>query len=170
MLRPRRAPTAVPPRTVAGAVAVVCLLTGCAVVHKGDVQPGDVEKKAHTLVQQTLTAIRPVAGNAKATVVDQKWTRCSTEEPGQHRFDYSIGVSTTVPAAKAKAALAAVRAEYKRRGYRIDYVPHPDTSVAGSIPKANWFFGVDIRGTTSLRVDVDSDCVFTRHDPEVKRS
>jgi hypothetical protein len=154
-------------RTAALALTGI-LLSGCAVVHKGDVQPGDVEKKAHTLVQQTLTAIRPVTGSARTKVFDQGWTRCSTEEPGEHRFDYTYFVTVPVAGTRMRNVVTAARADFRRRGYTDEYVPQPDTGAVAAPPKSNWRITVDAGKGATVLLGVDSDCVFTRHDPEVK--
>ncbi|WP_037910721.1 hypothetical protein [Actinacidiphila yeochonensis] len=148
------------------AVALLVLTSGCAAVHQGDVQPADVEKKGHAFVQQTLAAIGSVTATPRTAVFDEGWTKCATETPGQHRFDYSYAVRADVPAAKVKAALSAVKAEYLRHSYTLEYLPHPESGVSATLPKSNWHFGVDASGTTTLSVSVDSDCVFTRHAPK----
>ncbi|BBA98028.1 hypothetical protein RVR_4054 [Actinacidiphila reveromycinica] len=149
-----------------GAVTLLLTLTtACGVAHKGDVQPDAVEKQAHTFTTQTLDALRSTIGAPTTTTYENKWTKCATETPGQHRFEYVYAVTIPVPTSKAKPALAAARADFTRRGYTLAYVPNPSSGAGATPPKTKWIINLNVR-TTSFLLYVDSDCVFTRHDPK----
>jgi hypothetical protein len=148
------------------AAVLLVLAGGCAAVHKGDVQPADVESKGHALVRQTLAAIRPVTGTAKTTVFDQGWTRCATETPGQHRFDYTFFVHVAVPGSKVRSVVAAARADFARRGYTDEYVPEAATGAVAAPPKSTWRIDIGADKGATVLLGVDSECVFTRHDPK----
>ncbi|WP_037910724.1 hypothetical protein [Actinacidiphila yeochonensis] len=161
---PRTAGTAT--AALVAAVALLVLTSGCAAVHQGDVQPTDVEKKGHVFVQQTLAAIRPVTGTAKTTVYDQGWTQCATETPGQHRFEYTFFVDVAVPKSKLGSVVTAARADFAHRGYTNEYVPEPATGAVAAPPKSEWRINVGAGEGATVLLGVDSDCVFTRHDPK----
>ncbi|WP_037910726.1 hypothetical protein [Actinacidiphila yeochonensis] len=162
---PRTAGTAAP-AALAAAVALLVLTSGCAAVHQGDVQPTDVEKKADALIERTVAALRPVTGTTKATVYDRRWTRCSTETPGQHRFDYVYGLSLAVPQAKAAAVMRAANAFFAKRGYRVGYSDAPDKRTSADLSKSHESIGLGVQNAGHIAVLYDSDCVFTRHDPK----
>lgn len=149
------------------AALLLTLTTACSAVHKGDVQPDAVEKKAHTFAEETLAALHPTLGTPRTTTYENRWTKCATETPGQHRFEYVYAVTIPVPQAKAKPALAAARADFTRRGYTLAYVPNPNSGAGATPPKTKWNINLNVR-TTSFLLYIDSGCVFTEHDPKTK--
>lgn len=152
---------------VTGLVALMAVGCGGGAVHKGDVSPESVEKKAHTMAQRTADAIRPAAGPAAPTVDRAEWQQCTTETPGVHRFEYTYVLKVDVPQERSKAVLEAARAHFTKEGYDLD-VPDPKTPrVSAREAHSSWWVGVgESTGAASMFISVDSDCVFTSHDPK----
>jgi hypothetical protein len=140
-------------------------------MNDGNVSPDSVEKKAHTLAQQTLDAIRPVIGSAGTSVGVSTWEKCSTETPGQHRFDYRYVLNLDVPQERSKAVMDAARAHFTKEGYVAD-VPNPKSPRVGATdPHSSWWIGVGVsNGNASMFISIDSKCVFTTHDPPTNGS
>lgn len=152
---------------IAGAASAALVATGCGSVLKhGDVSPGSVEQKAHTLTQQTLDALRPVIGSAGTSVNVSRWEKCSTETPGQHRFDYRYVLDLDVPAARSKAVMDAAQAHFRKLGYLSDVQIPNSRRVGATEAHSSWWVGVgESNGNVSMFISVDSKCVFTTHDP-----
>jgi len=152
-------------RTIA--VAATLVVTGCGSVLKhGDVSPPSAERKARTLTQQTLDALRPVIGSAGTSVALSKWEQCTTETPGQHRFDYRYVLTLDVPVARSKAVMDAARAHFTEQGYLPDIPVAHSTRVGATEAHSSWWLGVGVsHGNASMFISVDSKCVFTTHDP-----
>ncbi|SEN24359.1 hypothetical protein [Actinacidiphila rubida] len=133
---------------------------------KGSVSPDSVEQKARTLAQRTLDSIRPVIGSAGTSVGRTQWQKCTTDTPGQHRFDYSYQVTLDVPEEGSKAVMDAAEAHFAKEGYVPD-LPDPKTPRVGAKdPHSSWWVGVGVaNGDASMFISVDSACVFTTHDP-----
>ncbi|MBY8882977.1 hypothetical protein [Actinacidiphila acidipaludis] len=150
-------------KRAATAALLALLATGCG---DGNVSPSSVQQKAHTLSQQTLDALRPVIGSAGTSVALSEWEQCTTETPGQHRFDYRYVLTLHVPAAQSKAVMDAARAHFKEQGYVPD-IPIPNsTRVGATEAHSSWWVGVGVsNGSASMFISVDSKCVFTTHDP-----
>ncbi|MFJ2959417.1 hypothetical protein [Streptomyces sp. NPDC087270] len=147
---------------------LLSLTSACGAVDKGDVQPDAVEKKAHTLTQQTLDAIHPSTGAAPTSVYSDRWSKCTTETPGQHRFEYDYILKLTVAPNQVKPAITAAHAYFAKEGYKSDYTPYPDRHAGATIPKSTWTVALGLSTSKVLLLEVDSDCVFTRHDPKTK--
>ena len=148
------------------AAVLLVLAGGCAAIHKGDVQPADVEKKADTLVRQTVAAVRPATGTTKATARDRRWTPCATETPGQHRFEYVYSLSLAVPQAKAAAVMHAANTFFTGRGYKVEYSDAPAKHTTAELSKSHENIGLGVQNAAHIAVTYDSECVFTRHDPK----
>jgi hypothetical protein len=154
------------------AVAATLAATGCGSALKhGDVSPDSVEQKARTLTRQTLDAIRPVIGSARTSAEPGTWEQCSTDTPGQHRFEYSYVVDLAVPREQSDAVLTAAKAHFAKEGYRPG-VPDPKARrVTATEAHSSWWIGVGVsNGNASMFISVDSDCVFTTHDPPTKEA
>ncbi|WP_329368107.1 hypothetical protein OG896_22675 [Streptomyces sp. NBC_00669] len=153
----------------AGATALLLTLTtACGAAHQGDVQPDAVEKKAHTLTQQTLDALHSTIGTPKTTIYSDAWSKCTTETPGQHRFEYDYALKLVVSRSQVQPAVAAARAYFARQHYEPHYTSAPDLHAGATLPKSSWTVDLSRDTTTTVVVDADSDCVFTRHDPSTK--
>jgi hypothetical protein len=148
-------------RTVA--VAATLIATGCGSDH-GNVSPSSVEQKARTLTQQALDALRPVVGSVRTSVDRSRWQQCTTDTPGQHRFDYSYILDLDVPEEQSQAVMATAKAHFTREGFVPD-LPDPKTPrVTATDAHSSWQIGVG-SSDGSLFISVDSNCVFTTHDP-----
>jgi hypothetical protein len=154
----------------AAAVAVVAMAAaGCGGgggVKNGNVTPDSVEKKAHTLAQQTLDAVRPVAGSADTSVDRDTWQKCTTETPGQHRFEYIYTLKLGVPRSRSKAVLDAAKAYFAKQGYVLDPSDGKNTRAGATLPKSTWTVRLGIKDSSTMVIQADSDCVFTTHDPK----
>lgn len=148
---------------------LLTLTTACSAVHKGDVQPDAVQTKAHTLVQQALSALHPTIGTPKTSTYKDKWTRCATETPGQHRFDYTYALALSVPQAQSKAIMQAANAYFTKQGYSVNYSDAPDKRTTADLPKSTWDVGLGVQNAQSTVLEAESGCVFTRHDPKTVR-
>lgn len=156
---------------VARRAAVTCLMAltavGCGgAVHKGDVSPDAVEKKAHVLARQALAAIRPAAGSGAATVGSAQWAQCTTETPGTHRFEYTYVLNVAVPEAQAKAVMAAATTYFTRQGYDLDPSDGLGRRAGATLPKSTWTVRLGVKDSSTIVIQADSDCVFTSHDPK----
>lgn len=133
-------------------------------MNDGNVSPDSVEQKARTLTQQTLDAIRPVIGSAGTSIDRSRWQQCTTDTPGQHRFDYSYILDLDVPQDQSKPVMDAAKAHFTKEGYVAD-VPDPKTPrVTATEAHSSWQIGVGVSNGTMF-ISVDSNCVFTTHDP-----
>ncbi|MEW1863618.1 hypothetical protein AB0399_25160 [Streptomyces sp. NPDC088194] len=150
------------------AALLLTLTSACGAAHSGDVQPDAVEKKARTLLQQTLDALHPTVGTPGTTAYSDRWTQCATETPGQHRFRYVYGLALAVPQAKAKAVMRAANAYFTKQGYTVNYSDAPDKRTTAGLPKSEWTVGLGVQSAESIVLEVNSGCVFTRHDPKTK--
>lgn len=135
-------------------------------MHKGDVAPDAVEKKAHTLAQQALAAIRPAAGSGPATVGSARWDQCTTETPGTHRFEYTYVLNVEVPEAQAKAVMAAATSYFTQQGYDLDPSDGQGRRAGATLPKSTWTVRLGVKDSSTIVIQADSDCVFTSHDPK----
>ena len=161
-------------RTAKGAAAAALLavaVAGCGgTVSGGDVSPSSVEQKADTLTRQAFDAIRPATGGTRAAGAvpagDGTWRKCTTETPGEHRFQYTYTRQLTVPQERTQAVLEAARAHFAQQGYRAD-LPDPQNPRAGARdPHSSWWVAVgSTKGTGTMFVTADSGCVFTTDDP-----
>jgi hypothetical protein len=157
----------------AAAVAVVAMAAaGCGGgggggVKNGNVTPDSVEKKAHTLAQQTLDAVRPVIGSAAASVDDKAWQQCTAGTPGQHLFEYTYILKLDVPQEQSKAVMDAAKAHFTKEGYVAD-LPDPKTPQVGATEAHSWWWiGVGVsNGNASMFISIDSNCVFTSGVPK----
>jgi len=154
---------------IGAAVAGLLVLAaaGCWVIVKhGDVSPNSVETKAHTLTQQTLDALRPVIGSANTSVDRSEWQQCTTETPGQHRFDYTYTLDLTVPQDQSKAVMDTANAYFTKEGYVADLPDPKNPRVGATEAHSSWWIGVGVStGNASMYISIDSNCVFTTHDP-----
>ena len=157
---------------VVALVALALAAAGCGGgVNDGNVSPSSVEKKAQTLSQQTLDALRPVIGSARTSVDRDGWEKCTTETPGQHRFEYRYIMKLDVPRDQSKAAVDAARADFTKRGYRVDVADPKNPRVGAMEAHSSWWIGVGAsQSTTSMFISVESSCVFTTHDPKTTTS
>ena len=151
-------------RLVSAAASVLAMLAagGCG---GGGTSPASVEKKASTLTQQTLDAIRPDIGPATTSVDHQGWKSCGTETPGDHEFEYTYILKLNVPVQKSKAVMAAAKAHFAKEGY----VPDPPQSARAGATEAHstWWVAVGVdNGNKSMFISIDSGCVSTSHDPK----
>jgi hypothetical protein len=149
------------------AALLVLAAAGCGGgMNDGNVSPDSVEKKAHMLAQQTLDAIRPEIGSADTSVDLSSWEQCTTDTPGQHRFDYRYVLNLDVPQERSKAVMDAARAHFTKEGYVAD-VPNPKNPRVGATEAhSSWWIGVGVsNGNASMFISIDSRCVFTTHDP-----
>lgn len=151
-------------RLVSAAASVLVMLAagGCG---GGGTSPASVEKKASTLTQQTLDAIRPDIDPATTSVEHQGWEQCSTETPGDHRFDYTYILKLDVVVQDPKAVLAAAKAHFAKEGY----LPNPPQTGRVSARGAHSTWGVAVgvdNGNKSMFISIDSGCVSTSHDPK----
>ncbi|WP_328465316.1 hypothetical protein [Streptomyces sp. NBC_00448] len=156
------------PAAARATALLLTLTTACGAAHQGDVQPDAVEKKAHTLTQQTLDALHPTLGTPRTTTYENKWTQCATETPGQHRFQYVYGLALAVPEGKSKAVMQAANAHFASQGYSVNYSDAPGKRTTADLPKSEWSVGLGVQNAESIVLEADSDCVFTRHDPSTK--
>jgi hypothetical protein len=148
-----------------GALMVLVTAACGGSVNDGNVSPDSVEKKADTLTQQTLDAVRPVIGSATTSVEHQGWVRCSTETPGDHRFDYTYILKLDVLVQNPKAVLAAAKAHFVKEGY----LPNPPQTGRVSARGAHSTWGVAVGvddDNKSMFISIDSGCVSTSHDPK----
>ncbi|MFJ2631288.1 hypothetical protein ACIQCJ_22965 [Streptomyces sp. NPDC093221] len=152
-------------KSAAVGTLMVLAATGCGgAMNNGNVSPDSVEKKAHTLTQQALDALTPVIGSADTSVEHQGWKQCSTETPGNHRFEYTYILKLDVLVQDPEAALAAAKAHFAKEGY----LPGPPQTDRVSASEAHSTWGVAVGvddDKKSMFISVDSDCVFTTHDP-----
>ncbi|WP_435133642.1 hypothetical protein [Actinacidiphila sp. bgisy144] len=158
-------------RTRKSAAAVIAVLAmaaaGCGgSVSHGKESPDAVEKKARSLAQQTLDAVRGAAGSAGTSAGGSTWGKCATETPGQHRFEFRYTLKLDVGEEKSTAVMAAAKAHFVKQGYDLD-LPDPKTDrVGGTEPDSSWWVGVGVNSDDdAMFISVDSDCVTTSHDP-----
>jgi hypothetical protein len=157
-------------RHAAATVLVALAAVGCGgVVEKGDVSPDTVEKKAHTLAQQTLEAIRPVAGSGPASIGSAEWDQCKTETPGAHRYEYTYVLNVKVPQTQAKAVMDAAKDYFAKKGYELDPPDAEGKRAGAALPKSTWTVRLGVKDSSTIVIQADSDCVFTTHDPPTKR-
>jgi hypothetical protein len=154
--------------TSAAVIALVALAAaGCGGgMNDGNVSPDSVQKKAHTLTQQTLDALRAVIGSADTSVDRSAWQKCTTETPGQHRFQYTYTLNLSVPQDRSKAVMDAARAHFTNERYVVDPPDPGNPRVGATEAHSSWWIGVGVsNGNTSMFISTDSGCVFTSHDP-----
>lgn len=146
--------------SAAASVLVMLIVGGCG----GGTSPASVEKKAHTLAQQALDAIRPDLGPATTSVEHQGWKSCGTETPGDHEFEYMYILKLDVLVQNPTAVLAAAKAHFVQQGY----LPNPPQTGRVSARGAHSTWGVAVGvddGNKSMFISIDSHCVSTSHDP-----
>jgi hypothetical protein len=149
---------------VAAVAALAAATSGCG---SDGTDPKSVEKKAQTLVQQTLEAVRPAIGSAATSVKESRWKKCSTETPGVNRFIYDYTLKVDVPKDRSQPVMDATKAHFTKSGYTPD-LPDPGTARVGAkLPKTNWWVGVGVQDDASMFISVDSGCVSTSSDPHV---
>lgn len=155
--------------TSALATAVLAMAAaGCGgIMNHGSTSPSSVEKKGHTLTQQTLDAIRPALGSAGTSVDRAGWHKCDTETPGQHRFEYTSTLRVDVPEAQSEQVIAAARAHFEKEGYSLDAPDPQGAQVAATDKNSPWRVGVGVNNDKkSMFLSVDSGCVGVSHDPK----
>jgi hypothetical protein len=153
-------------KSAAAAAVVALAAAGCGGgVNDGSVSPSSVEKKAHTLTQQTLDAIRPVTGSADTSVDRSAWQKCTTETPGQHRFQYTYTMNLAIPQDRSKAVMDAAKAHFTRQGYALDPSDGTNTRAGATLPKSTWTVRLGVKDSSTMVIRAGSDCVFTTHDP-----
>jgi hypothetical protein len=158
-------------KSAAAAALVVLAAAGCGGgMNDGNVSPDSVEKKARTLTQQTLDAIRPVVGSAAASVDRGAWQQCTTETPGQHRFEFTYTIDLAVPRDRSTAVMDAAKAHFTNQGYALDPPDGENTRVGATLPKSTWTVGLGVKDSSTIVIEADSDCVFTTHDPPTTES
>ncbi|MGV4988708.1 hypothetical protein ACVB8X_37635 [Streptomyces sp. NRAIS4] len=151
----------------AAAVVALAATAGCGGLGVGGSDPKSVVKKAQSLAQQTLEAIRPAIGSAAASVDRSGWEKCSTETPGVHRFIYDYVLKVDVSKDKSQRVLDAAKAHFAKAGYRPN-VPDPKMArVGGRPPKSNWWVAVGVQDESSMFISIGSDCIPTSSDPKV---
>lgn len=139
-------------------------------MNDGNVSPDSVEKKAHTLAQQTLDALRPVIGSAETSVDRRAWQQCTTETPGQHRFQYTYTLNLAVSQDRSKAVMDAAKAHFTQQGYALDPSAGKNTRAGATLPKSTWTVGLGVKDSSTIVIQAESDCVFTTHDPKTTGS
>ncbi|MGW1282759.1 hypothetical protein ACWD4N_03345 [Streptomyces sp. NPDC002586] len=151
----------------AAAVAALTATAGCGGAGVGGTDPKSVVKKAKSLEQETLEAIRPNIGSAATSVDSSRWSKCSTETPGVHRFAYAYVLKVDVPKATSQPVMDAAKTHFTKAGYTLD-IPDPKMArVGGTLPKSNWWVGVGVQDDSSMFISIDSDCIPTSSDPKV---
>lgn len=146
------------------AVAALAVTTGCG-GPGGDTDPGSVVKKAQSLAQETLDAVRPAAGSAATSVEGGSWEKCPSEEPGPDRFSYDYGLRLDVPKDSSRRVLDAAKAHFVKAGYTLD-APDPKVArVGGTLPKSQWWVGVGVQNASSMFISTGSGCVPLSADP-----
>ena len=135
-------------------------------MNAGNVTPDSVEQKAHTLTRQTLDAIRPAIGTAAHTGAERgRWEACTTETPGQHRFQYTYTVDVAVPENASAAVMTAARAHFTEMGYLLDPSDGTGRRAGATLPKSTWTVRLGVKDASTTVIETGSDCVFTTHDP-----
>lgn len=134
-------------------------------MNDGKVSPDSVEKKARTLVQQTMDAVRAVVGPDAASVGHGTWQQCTTETPGQHRFEFTYTIELAVPQGRSSAVMDAAKDHFTEQGYALDPPEEGNTRVGATLPKSTWTVGLGVKDSSTTVIEADSDCVFTTHDP-----
>ncbi|MGW1290561.1 hypothetical protein ACWD4N_45050, partial [Streptomyces sp. NPDC002586] len=129
----------------AASVAVLVAIAGCGGSGFGGTDPKSVVKKAQALAQVTLQAVRPAIGSAATSVDSSRWSKCSTETPGVHRFSYAYVLKVDVPKDASQPVMDAAKAHFAKVGYTLD-IPEPKMArVGGTLPKSNWWVGVGVQ-------------------------
>ncbi|MFE9452676.1 hypothetical protein [Streptomyces sp. NPDC006739] len=150
----------------AAAVAALAATAGCGGAGIVGTDPKSVIKKAQTLAQETLDAIRPTLGSAATSVDSSGWHKCTTETPGVHRFTYDYVLKIDVPKAASGPVMDAAKAHFTKSGYSPD-LPDPGTARVGArLPKGEWWVGVGVQDESSMFISIDSGCVPTSSDPK----
>ena len=152
---------------VVALAAVGCGGKGSGAVKDGNVTPASVEQKARTLTQQTLDAIRPVIGSARTSVTGNEWQQCTTETPGQHRFQHTYTLKLDVPKDQSKAVMDAAKGYFTKEGYLLDPSDGENTRAGATLPKSTWTVRLGVKDISTMVLQAGSDCVFTTHDPPV---
>ncbi|MFR9789721.1 hypothetical protein ACL07V_13775 [Streptomyces sp. MB22_4] len=149
---------------MAVALAVPAMTTGCG-GPGGGTDPTSVVKKAQSLAQETLDAVRPTAGSAATSVEGGGWEKCPAGEPGPDRFSYSYGLRLDVPKDASRPVLDAAKAHFVEAGYTLDA---PDSTVArvgGTLPRSHWWVGVGVQNESSMFISTGSGCLPMSSDP-----
>lgn len=152
----------------AAAVVALAATAGCGGSEGvGGTDPKSVVKKAQTLAQETLEAIRPTIGSAATSLKRSGWKKCSTETPGVHRFTYDYVLKVDVRKDASQPVMDAAKAHFAKAGYTPD-VPDPKTARVGAeLPKGDWWVGVGVQDESSMFISISSGCVPTSSDPKV---
>ncbi|MER6384200.1 hypothetical protein [Streptomyces sp. NPDC001250] len=151
----------------AAAVAALAATAGCGGPGFGGTDPKSVVERAQSLAQETLEAVRPTIGSATASVDSSRWSKCSTETPGVHRFSYAYVLKVNVRKDASQPVMDAAKAYFAKAGYRLD-IPDPRMArVGGALPKSHWWVGVGVQDKSFMFISIDSGCVFTSSDPKV---
>jgi hypothetical protein len=137
------------------------LLSGCSSV-SGD-SPKSVEDDAGKMVTDSLGALTPAVTQ---TVRTSKWSPCSEETPGVHRFEYQRVVDFDVASADAQRAIDQIKAEWGKKGYTAKPQAPGDPRVS-ALGKGDWtlLVGVETDGS-QMFITVDSGCVNVSSDPK----
>ncbi len=130
----------------------------------GRESPDAVEKKARSLAQQTLDAVRGAADVASTSVARNAWLSCPEETPGQHRYEYVYTLNVGVPQSRTEAALAAAKAHFKKLGYTVD--PPEEGRAGATLPNSNWTVALGVKDDSTIVIQADTDCVSTSHSPQ----
>ncbi|MFE9454887.1 hypothetical protein [Streptomyces sp. NPDC006739] len=149
------------------ALVALAATAGCGGLGIGGSDPTSVVKKAQSLAQQTLEAVRPAIGSGAASVDRSGWEKCSTETPGVHRFTYDYVLTVDVPKDKSQRVLDAAKAHFAKAGYGPD-LPDPKMArVGGTLPKSNWWVGVGVQDKSTMFISIGSGCTPTSSDPKI---
>ncbi|MEW2622202.1 hypothetical protein [Streptomyces sp. NPDC048106] len=147
------------------AVAALAVTTGCGGSGGDGKDPQSVVKKARSLAQETLEAVRPAIGSADTSVDGGSWEKCPTEAPGPDRFSYGYGLRLDVPKAASRPVLDAAKAHFVKAGYTLD-APDPNAArVGGKLPQSEWWAGVGVQNESSMFISIGSGCVPMSSDP-----
>ena len=142
--------------------ALALSLTACSA--PGGSSPTSTEDKAAKFASDSLTGVSP----APAQSVDSaKWSGCSEETPGVHRFEYARSVRLQVSKADQQSIIDQVLASWKKSGYTVHAVDPGDPAIRDADAKdPGWTLSLRIVDDTGMFLIVNSGCVHVSSDPK----
>ena len=144
-----------------GTAMLVLAASACSTGGQG---PSSVEDKAGKFITDALNGISPAQSQAPFS---SKWSGCSEETPGVHRFSFERSINVVgVTKANAQPVIDQVLAYWQKTGYTLR-APEPDSTTREvDLPKdPGWTITVGVDGD-QMFVTVSSGCVHVSSDPK----